>query len=77
MYYVNERWLGGMLTNFKTIHRLVNILFRTLISLHNSVSHLGNDQLHGSDSIIITTGKGREESRQNCSRRSLPRIDQG
>ena len=19
MYYVNERWLGGMLTNFKTI----------------------------------------------------------
>ena len=29
MYYVNERWLGGMLTNFKTIQsriaRLKNI----------------------------------------------------
>ena len=31
MYYVNERWLGGMLTNFKTIRsrieRLAHIYF--------------------------------------------------
>ena len=26
MYYVNERWLGGMLTNFKTIQSRVNRL---------------------------------------------------
>ena len=26
MYYVNMRWLGGMLTNFKTIKRSVNKL---------------------------------------------------
>lgn len=26
MYYVNERWLGGMLTNFKTIQGRVNTL---------------------------------------------------
>ena len=26
MYYVNERWLGGMLTNFKTIQSRINRL---------------------------------------------------
>ena len=26
MYYVNERWLGGMLTNFKTIQGRINRL---------------------------------------------------
>ena len=26
MYYVNERWLGGMLTNFKTIQTRINRL---------------------------------------------------
>jgi len=26
MYYVNNRWLGGMLTNFKTIQRRINRL---------------------------------------------------
>ena len=26
MFYVNERWLGGMLTNFKTIHGRINRL---------------------------------------------------
>ncbi|EGO63180.1 30S ribosomal protein S2 [Acetonema longum] len=26
MYYVNERWLGGMLTNFQTIQRRINRL---------------------------------------------------
>ena len=26
MYYVNQRWLGGMLTNFKTIRRRINRL---------------------------------------------------
>ena len=26
MFYVNERWLGGMLTNFKTIEKRVNYL---------------------------------------------------
>ena len=26
MFYVNERWLGGMLTNFKTIKSRVNRL---------------------------------------------------
>ena len=26
MFYVNERWLGGMLTNFKTIHSRINRL---------------------------------------------------
>ena len=25
MYYVNERWLGGMLTNFKTIQSRIKI----------------------------------------------------
>ncbi len=28
MYYVNERWLGGMLTNFKTIQSRINRLKR-------------------------------------------------
>jgi len=27
MYYVNQRWLGGMLTNFKTIKKRINLLF--------------------------------------------------
>ena len=27
MFYVNERWLGGMLTNFKTIKKRVDLLF--------------------------------------------------
>lgn len=26
MFYVNERWLGGMLTNFKTIQTRINRL---------------------------------------------------
>src|SRR5699024_10146523 len=26
MFYVNERWLGGTLTNFKTIHKSINRL---------------------------------------------------
>jgi small subunit ribosomal protein S2 len=26
MYYVNHRWLGGMMTNFQTIHRSINRL---------------------------------------------------
>ena len=26
MFYVNERWLGGMLTNFKTIQSRINRL---------------------------------------------------
>ena len=26
MYYVNERWLGGMLTNFKTIKSRIDRL---------------------------------------------------
>lgn len=26
MYFVNERWLGGMLTNFQTIQKRVNRL---------------------------------------------------
>ena len=26
MYYVNERWLGGMLTNFKTIQSRIKRL---------------------------------------------------
>ena len=37
MYYVNERWLGGMLTNFKTIQtrikRLKEIFLRRKLSL--------------------------------------------
>ncbi len=28
MYYVNARWLGGMLTNFKTIRRRIDRLFQ-------------------------------------------------
>lgn len=28
MYYVNARWLGGMLTNFKTIKKRINRLFQ-------------------------------------------------
>ena len=28
MYYVNERWLGGMLTNFKTIKKRISRLFQ-------------------------------------------------
>jgi len=27
MYFVNQRWLGGMLTNFKTIKKRINLLF--------------------------------------------------
>ncbi len=27
MYYVNERWLGGMLTNYKTISKRINRLY--------------------------------------------------
>lgn len=27
MYYVNERWLGGMLTNFRTIQSRINRLY--------------------------------------------------
>jgi len=27
MYYVNQRWLGGMLTNFKTIKQRIKLLF--------------------------------------------------
>jgi len=26
MFYVNQRWLGGMLTNFKTIRRRIDRL---------------------------------------------------
>ena len=29
MYYVNERWLGGMLTNFKTIQSRINVSKRS------------------------------------------------
>lgn len=28
MYYVNARWLGGMLTNFKTIKKRISRLFQ-------------------------------------------------
>ena len=28
MFYVNERWLGGMLTNFKTIQTRINRLWK-------------------------------------------------
>lgn len=28
MYFVNQRWLGGMLTNFKTIKKRINLLFK-------------------------------------------------
>jgi small subunit ribosomal protein S2 len=27
MYFVNQRWLGGMLTNYKTIKKRINLLF--------------------------------------------------
>jgi len=27
MYFVNQRWLGGMLTNYKTIKQRINLLF--------------------------------------------------
>ena len=28
MYYVNQRWLGGMLTNYKTIKKRIDLLFK-------------------------------------------------
>jgi len=28
MYFVNQRWLGGMLTNYKTIKRRIDLLFK-------------------------------------------------
>ncbi len=28
MYFVNQRWLGGMLTNFKTIKKRIDLLFK-------------------------------------------------
>ncbi len=28
MYYVNQRWLGGMLTNFKTIKKRIDLLYK-------------------------------------------------
>ena len=33
MYYVNERWLGGMLTNFKTIQGRIARLKRSRLCL--------------------------------------------
>ena len=32
MYYVNERWLGGMLTNFRTIERNTQLLSEGVIT---------------------------------------------
>ena len=39
MPYVNERWMGGMLTNYKTIRSSINRDFKlsTLISLTNII----------------------------------------
>ena len=28
MYFVNQRWLGGMLTNYKTIKKRIDLLFK-------------------------------------------------
>ena len=44
MYYVNERWLGGMLTNFKTIQsriaRELPALFRSAVFIRHTFRHL-------------------------------------
>ncbi len=62
MYYVNERWLGGMLTNFKTIQSRIARLkeIETMAMMEHSMYFRRKKLSHSRKS-----GKVREEPWRN------------
>src|SRR5690625_6893066 len=46
MYYVNQRWLGGTLTNFKTIRKRINRL-KEIERMERSEEHTSELQSRG------------------------------
>ena len=56
MHYVNARWLGGMMTNFRTIRKRIDRMEQlklTLLAFQHSISHSAGDQLDSADSVVV------------------------
>src|SRR2546423_12012598 len=57
MPYVNERWLGGMLTNFQTVHKRLQRL-KELESMEQTGGFEGRTK---KEILMLTRGKGKLE----------------
>ena len=71
MYYVNARWLGGMLTNFKTMRTRIDRLAQ--LKKMQGGRHLRYAPEEGSHEAARRDGEAREVSRRRQGNEEAPR----